>query len=110
MKILYVTQRVPYPPNRGDKLAAYHAVRYLARRHAATVAALADSADERQNTRSLEAPGIPVVAVLIDRSWLGCGHWERCSRAAHSPWPTFAREDSGDGFVSLLELCPSMWS
>jgi sugar transferase (PEP-CTERM/EpsH1 system associated) len=61
VKILYIAQRVPYPPNRGDKLAAYHAVRYLARRHAVTVAALADSAEETENTRSLEALGIPVL-------------------------------------------------
>ena len=41
MHILYVAQRVPYPPNRGDKLAAYHAIRYLAERHRVTVAAQA---------------------------------------------------------------------
>lgn len=54
MHILYVVQRVPYPPNRGDKLAAYHAIRHLARRHRVTVAALAESPDELRHAQSLE--------------------------------------------------------
>jgi sugar transferase (PEP-CTERM/EpsH1 system associated) len=60
MNILYIAQRVPYPPDRGDKLAAYHAIRYLARKHAVTVAALADSAEELGHARSLEAIGVTV--------------------------------------------------
>jgi len=60
MNILYIAQRVPYPPDRGDKLAAYHAIRYLARKHAVTVAALADSAEELGHARSLEATGVTV--------------------------------------------------
>jgi sugar transferase (PEP-CTERM/EpsH1 system associated) len=55
MHVLYVVQRVPYPPNRGDKLAAYHAVRHLARRHRVTVAALAESPEELRHGRALEA-------------------------------------------------------
>ena len=28
--ILYLTHRVPYPPNRGDRIRAYHTLRFLA--------------------------------------------------------------------------------
>ena len=31
MRILYLCQRVPYPPNRGDKIATYHHIRHLTR-------------------------------------------------------------------------------
>ena len=55
MHIMYVVQRVPYPPNRGDKLAAYHAVRHLARRHRLTVAALAEAPEELRHAQALEA-------------------------------------------------------
>jgi len=33
MRIAYLAQRVPYPPDRGDKIATYHQVRYLSSRH-----------------------------------------------------------------------------
>ncbi len=64
MKVLYLAQRVPYPPNRGDKIAAYHAIRYLTRRHTVTVAALADSEQELEYARVLESQGFEVEAVL----------------------------------------------
>ena len=28
-KLLYLCHRIPYPPNKGDKIAAYHILRYL---------------------------------------------------------------------------------
>ena len=33
MRILFLAQRVPFPPDRGDKIATYHYVRHLARKH-----------------------------------------------------------------------------
>ena len=41
MRILFLSQRVPYPPNRGDKIPTYYYVRHLARQHEVTVACLA---------------------------------------------------------------------
>jgi sugar transferase (PEP-CTERM/EpsH1 system associated) len=64
MNILFLAQRVPYPPNRGDKIAAYHAIRYLARRHAVTVATLADSEQELEYARTLESQGFQVEVEL----------------------------------------------
>jgi sugar transferase (PEP-CTERM/EpsH1 system associated) len=63
MRILYVVQRVPYPPNRGDKIPAYHAVRHLARRHEVTVASVADSSEELEHARTLEGQGVAVEVV-----------------------------------------------
>jgi polysaccharide biosynthesis protein PslH len=42
MKLLYLCQRVPYPPDRGDRIVAYHQIRHLSRRHQVTVASLAN--------------------------------------------------------------------
>jgi len=64
MNVLYLAQRVPYPPNRGDKIAAYHAIRYLARRHAVTVAAIADSEQELEHARVLESQGFQMEVEL----------------------------------------------
>ncbi len=45
MNILFLTQRVPYPPNRGDKLRAFNEIKLLARNHRIFLTCLAD--DER---------------------------------------------------------------
>ena len=49
MRILYLCQRVPYPPNRGDKIATYHHIQYLARNHDVAVGCLADGEADLAN-------------------------------------------------------------
>lgn len=47
MKILFICQRVPYPPTKGEKIRAFHHLTQLARRHDVHLACLADArADE----------------------------------------------------------------
>ena len=43
MRILYLCHRVPYPPDKGDKIRAFHEIRALARRHRVHLLTLADS-------------------------------------------------------------------
>src|SRR5262245_38223519 len=64
MNILYITQRVPYPPNRGDKIASYNAIRHLARRHTVHVAALAESEEELGHADELRRLGFSVEVAL----------------------------------------------
>ncbi len=40
-RILYIAHRVPYPPNKGERLRAYHQIKALAAHHEVIVAALA---------------------------------------------------------------------
>ncbi len=37
MRLLFLTARLPYPPNRGDRLRAYHFIRELSREHRITL-------------------------------------------------------------------------
>ena len=46
MRILFLSQRVPFPPNRGDKITTWRLVERLARRHTVTVIAFAHVALE----------------------------------------------------------------
>jgi sugar transferase (PEP-CTERM/EpsH1 system associated) len=46
VKILFLSQRVPEPPNKGDKIRAHHLMRRLAARHAVHVACLVDEPAE----------------------------------------------------------------
>jgi sugar transferase (PEP-CTERM/EpsH1 system associated) len=40
--VLYVVHRVPYPPDKGDRIRAYHLLRFLSRRATVHLACLAD--------------------------------------------------------------------
>jgi len=42
MKILYLAHRIPYPPNKGDKIRSFNEIRYLSQRHEIHLACLAD--------------------------------------------------------------------
>ena len=53
MKILFLCQRVPYPPNKGERIRAYHQIRWLAQRHEVHVLALTESRGEAAGARHL---------------------------------------------------------
>ncbi len=53
MKIFFVCQRVPYPPNKGERTRAFHQIRWLAREHEVHVLALAEGTDEESAAESL---------------------------------------------------------
>ncbi len=46
MRILCLTARLPYPPNRGDRLRAFHFIRQLATRHQVTLVSFVARAEE----------------------------------------------------------------
>jgi sugar transferase (PEP-CTERM/EpsH1 system associated) len=46
MRILYLCHRIPYPPNKGDKVRAFHQIKALAAKHAVDVFTLADDAED----------------------------------------------------------------
>jgi len=41
-RVLYITHRVPFPPDKGDRIRNYHLLRQLARHHTVDLACLAD--------------------------------------------------------------------
>ena len=54
MRIFYICRRVPFPPNRGDKIAAFNVIRYLAARHEVHLFCLGDGAQDLANVGGLE--------------------------------------------------------
>lgn len=52
MKILFITNRFPYPPYQGDRLRAFHQLRILSQRHEVT---LASPPPDREAEASIEA-------------------------------------------------------
>jgi len=48
MDILYLTHRLPYPPNKGEKIRCYHHLRHLSRAHAVHLVSLIDRDEDEQ--------------------------------------------------------------
>lgn len=46
MKIIYLSQRIPYPPNKGDKLRAFNEIKYLSKYHEICLLCLTDNLQE----------------------------------------------------------------
>ncbi|MGD9825114.1 TIGR03087 family PEP-CTERM/XrtA system glycosyltransferase [Desulfobacter sp.] len=54
MKILYLAHRVPYPPNKGDKIRTFNEIRCLGQNHEIDLLALADDPNDLSHKKKLE--------------------------------------------------------
>ncbi len=67
MNILFLSQRVPYPPNRGDKITTWRIIEKLSRDHEVTVIAFAHDDDDVEAAKVLEnEKGIRTIAIPHD--------------------------------------------
>ena len=64
MKILFLAHRIPFPPNKGDKIRSYNILKHLAARHEVHLACLIDDRADIASVGPLEAV---VKSVLFDR-------------------------------------------
>ena len=78
--ILFLVHRIPFPPNKGDKIRAYHLLRYLAARYRVFLGTFVDHPDDRAY--------IPDVSKLVEQCHVATLH------------PTFARMRSLTGLLS----------
>lgn len=67
MKILYLAHRIPFPPNKGDKIRAFHQLEHLARGHDVWCACFADDPRDMEYVERLSTLCRDVVAIPIDR-------------------------------------------
>lgn len=63
LRVLFLTHRLPFAPNRGDRVRAYHLVRTLAPRTTLDVVSLAHDDQELAEVGAVEALGATVTAV-----------------------------------------------
>lgn len=52
--MLYLVHRIPFPPNKGDKIRSYHLLRFLASRYRVHLGTLVDSPEDEQYISSLD--------------------------------------------------------
>lgn len=73
LKILFLSQRVPYPPNRGDKITTWRLVERMKRNHDVRVIAFAHDEGDEKAARELEAKGIPTTTIPYRDLWKKLG-------------------------------------
>jgi sugar transferase (PEP-CTERM/EpsH1 system associated) len=54
-ELLFLSHRIPYPPNKGDKIRSFHLLRHLARRFVVHVGTFVDDDDDWQHVDALKA-------------------------------------------------------
>jgi sugar transferase (PEP-CTERM/EpsH1 system associated) len=67
-QLLYLVHRVPFPPNRGDRIRSYHMLRYLAERYDVSLATLADEPVTSDMRRELDRLCVQVAIEPVGRS------------------------------------------
>ncbi len=68
MRILYLCHRIPYPPNKGEKIRAFRELKALAERHDVDLFTLADRDADLEHQADLEPCCRRVVAAKINPS------------------------------------------
>ena len=53
--ILFLVHRLPYPPNKGDKVRSYHLLRHLQKNHRVFLGTFIDDPDDVQHLPVLQA-------------------------------------------------------
>src|SRR5215471_17760588 len=67
MRILYVVHRIPYPPNKGDKIRSFNQVKFLGERHELHLACLADERADLAYRFELAPYCRTITAVYLNR-------------------------------------------
>lgn len=67
MNILYLAHRIPYPPNKGDKLRCFRFLKQLSKRHRVWCACYVDTPEDQQYVTPLQAYCEDVAAITLNR-------------------------------------------
>jgi sugar transferase (PEP-CTERM/EpsH1 system associated) len=65
MRILYLAHRIPFPPNKGDKIRSFNEVKYLSRKNEIHLICLADNPEDLKYENKLKKYCKSVNTVLI---------------------------------------------
>ena len=66
MRIFFVCRRVPFPPNRGDKIATFNQIRHLSERHEVHVFCLGDGAHDVKNIPGLRDYASTITTIPVN--------------------------------------------
>jgi sugar transferase (PEP-CTERM/EpsH1 system associated) len=69
VRILYLCHRIPYPPNKGDKIRAFHQLRAMGERHEVDLFTLADDPDDAVHEAALAKYCRRVTVEQLNPTW-----------------------------------------
>lgn len=72
MNILYLAHRIPYPPNKGEKIRTFHQLLHLAKHHTVHLVCLVDDPTDLEHVSTLERYCASVVAVYRSKTSTLC--------------------------------------
>ena len=74
-RILYLTHRVPYPPDKGDRIRNFHLLKHMARKNDVYLACLADEPASSETLRGLQpyCARLAIVPLGGPRRWARTG-------------------------------------
>ena len=64
MKLLYLVHRLPYPPNKGDKVRSFHLLKHLAQQHEVHLGSFIDDPEDEAHRDAYTAALKPFVKSL----------------------------------------------
>ena len=64
--LLYLTHRIPFPPNKGDKLRSYHLLKHLASKYRVFLGTFVDDEADWHHVEAVRA--------LCEDTWFGRVH------------------------------------
>jgi len=69
VRVLFLSQRVPFPPDRGDKITTWRLIERMRRSHEVQVVAFAHDRNDLIAAQVLTEKGIPTIAVRHRAAW-----------------------------------------
>lgn len=80
MKILFITSRLPYPPDRGDRLRAYNFLKAFSREHSVALLSFTESKEEYKHISSFQSLCSRIETVILPK-------WQsKLNAMVYGPW------------------------
>lgn len=106
MRVLLLTQVLPYPPDSGPKVKTYHVLKFLAQKHAVTLVSFVRDTDKPEYIDHLKTLCEKVITVPIKRALLHDLIFLGKSLLTNQPW-MMLRDERAEMQVALRELAAS---
>src|ERR671921_56156 len=69
-EILFLSQRIPFPPNKGDKIRSWHILRHLAERHRVHLGCFYDDPADEEHVAVLRGLiGGELLCLFLNKRW-----------------------------------------
>jgi polysaccharide biosynthesis protein PslH len=69
LNILFLAHRIPYPPNKGDKIRSFNEIKYLSKKHDIFLGTVLDSESDRENINGLQPYCKEICAVHFNKTF-----------------------------------------